>query len=60
MINEKLVRKLIEKHLTISFVESFSGGLAAKKIVDMEYDDDREAKGLGGFMESLLSFVSKK
>ncbi|ADG70286.1 MinD/ParA family protein [Brachyspira murdochii] len=32
----------------------------AKKIVDMEYDDDREVKGLGGFMESLLSFVSKK
>ena len=35
MINEKLVKKLIEKHLTISFVESFSGGLAAKKIVDI-------------------------
>ena len=32
----------------------------AKKIIDMEYDDDREVKGLGGFMESLLSFVSKK
>ncbi len=35
MIAEKLVKKLIEKHLTISFVESFSGGLAAKKIVDI-------------------------
>lgn len=35
MIAEKLVEKLIEKHLTISFVESFSGGLAAKKIVDI-------------------------
>ena len=32
----------------------------AKRIIDMEYDDGREVKGFGGFMESLLSFVSKK
>lgn len=32
----------------------------AKRIIDMEYDESREIKGLGGFMESLLSFVSKK
>ncbi|ACN82850.1 MinD/ParA family protein [Brachyspira hyodysenteriae] len=32
----------------------------AKRIIDMEYDDGRETKGFGGFMESLLSFVSKK
>ncbi|WP_300369642.1 MinD/ParA family protein [Brachyspira sp.] len=32
----------------------------AKRIIDMEYDESRDVKGLGGFMESLLSFVSKK
>ena len=32
----------------------------AKKIIDMEYDEGRDIKGFGGFMESLLSFVSKK
>lgn len=35
MINKKLVKTLIKNHLTISTVESFTGGLAAKKIVDI-------------------------
>lgn len=34
-INELLVKELLKRHLTISFVESFSGGLASKKIVDI-------------------------
>lgn len=31
----------------------------AKKIVDMEYDEYKETKGLGGFFESLFAFITK-
>ncbi len=34
-LNEELVKTLIKKHLTISLVESFTGGMAAKEIVDI-------------------------
>ncbi len=32
----------------------------AKRIIDMEYDENTDVKGLGGFIESLLSFVNRK
>lgn len=32
----------------------------AKRIMNMEYDDGKELKGISGFMESLFSFVNKK
>lgn len=31
----------------------------AKKIVDMEYDEYKETRGLGGFFESLFAFAAK-
>lgn len=34
-INEVLVKKLTERQQTIAFAESFTGGLAAKKVVDV-------------------------
>ena len=34
-INEVLVEKLIDREQTIAFAESFTGGLAAKKVVDV-------------------------
>ncbi len=35
MINEELVNLLISKNITISSIESFTGGLAASKIVEI-------------------------
>ena len=35
MINETLVKLLISKNITISSIESFTGGLAASKIVEI-------------------------
>ncbi len=35
MINEDLVKLLISKNITISSIESFTGGLAASKIVEI-------------------------
>ena len=32
----------------------------AKRLIDMEYDDNRDMKGFGGFVESFFSFVNKK
>ena len=32
----------------------------AKRIIDMEYDETKEAKGISGFMEALFAFVNKK
>ena len=32
----------------------------AKRIIDMEYDDTKETKGISGFMEALFAFVNKK
>ena len=32
----------------------------AKKIIDMEYDEEKDSRGLSGFMESLFAFVSRR
>lgn len=57
MINEELVKVLLEKHLTISFVESFTGGLAAKSITDVSGSSKTFLGSLVSYSTLIKEFV---